>query len=172
MKTNIIGLALIIGLILAACQSKPKQAFNEEFEKKKILALNELNGKAFLNKDVSSLKKLYACSPDSEISISNGEIIMQRNPNLKTDAENLKAFGSGQYTKAEALEPPIIRFSPDGKMAYQVIKVKLRRERIDSAGNKKIFEFIDAALTVYEKKDNCWGEVAIAETIKVLTDKK
>jgi hypothetical protein len=60
--------------------------------------------------------------------------------------------------------PPSIHISPDGQMAWMVVRVKVKYDWSDSTGKKLPEEYLSAWLSVYEKRKGKWLHVANAST--------
>jgi hypothetical protein len=69
------------------------------------------------------------------------------------------------------LQEPVINFSPDGMMAYEYGKMQYTYETKDSLGNTKNETFIASYLSIWEKRDTCWANVAVSQTYNYNPDK-
>lgn len=159
-------IVVFVVLLSAACKSSTKNTLDLEAEKKKIQELLNQQNQFLLTQDISIFRQMVACN-DSSIGIGSGSINYHNYKN-KTDEQIIKDFGFAvmKYTKIDEMIEPIIRFSPDLRIAYIVGQTKLQYEATDSLGNKKNGEFTDAWLTVWENNNGCWSEKAMAETFQ------
>jgi hypothetical protein len=158
----------LTALILVGCKPKTPSPEDLLIEKSKILELFKLNEQALLNRDLMLIRKTDKCTNDSWYSISRGNIEIVKNANLETDEEliNLYNLKDRKYTSIINEMEPIVKFSPDGKMAYYIGKIHYVYEYTDSTGKLIKKEITDACLGVLEKKDTCWGGNVIAETFE------
>lgn len=75
-------------------------------------------------------------------------------------------FKDAQYYEWDDLEPPIVRVSKDGTLAWMITRLKVRRTQKDSAGTVKEEKFVYAGIMTYEKKDGKWIRTANVSTFE------
>ena len=88
------------------------------------------------------------------ISVSQGKISQVTKDQSRQRFEAY--FKGAQYYEWDDLEPPIIRVSKDGTLAWVITRVKVRRTQKDSAGTAQEQKFVYAGIMTYEKKDGRW----------------
>jgi ketosteroid isomerase-like protein len=150
-----ISLCLLF-LFLAGCQ----QQASIEKEKQAISQLFEDNVHGLLNRDVEGLISLVA---DDRVVVEDGQILQPTHEETRKELQT--QFKIGKYKSLTVLTPPIIHISSDGKTAWCASQAKLKFAGNVSDGQTEEVEFIDAALTVFEKRNGRWVEVANAETL-------
>jgi ketosteroid isomerase-like protein len=118
-----------------------------------------------LNRDVEGLISLVA---DDRIVVDDGQIL--RPTHAETRKDLLTQFKAGKYTSVTVMTAPIISVSSDGKTAWCVSQAKLKYVGNVIDGETGEVEFIDASLSVFEKRNSRWVEVANAETLGPVSD--
>ena len=140
---------------LAACDPRP----DLEADRASLLRLHELARTAHLEKRADLMVSSFA---DSFRNISRGSVTM------RTREENrarLQAyFDRSTFQEWADLEPPLIRISPDGQMAYVIVRKRVRLTARDSVGVPQADHTIFAWIEVYEKRDGRWTLMAVAST--------
>ena len=129
-------IVLIMGLIFVACKQASKNSFDQEAEKKNIQKLLKLENQFLLTQELSLYRQMVACD-DSSINIIGGKVNFDSAKSL-TDDQIIKlySFDVLKYTKIDEMIEPIIRFSPDMKIAYIVGQTKFYYETTDSLGTQ------------------------------------
>ncbi len=156
MRSNLIVLALVVALASAPSL----QTVDLEKEKAEILRIHELDRAAHLNDSAADLVSRLA--PEL-ISVAEGRIIRQtREENRKLFEEY---FRGSKHTAWDDLEPPVIRISPDGQMAWAIFRVHSRYEQTKD-GKKELTEFVAAWMSAYEKRDGRWEMTAVTSTFE------
>jgi len=152
---------LIFLTLAAALASAPTlQTVDLEREKAEILRIHELDRAAHLNDSAADLVSRLA--PEL-ISVGEGKIIRQsREENRKLFEEY---FRGSKHTAWDDLEPPIVRVSPDGQVAWAIYRVHSRYEQTKD-GKKEVTEFVAAWMSAYEKRDARWEMTAVTSTFE------
>ncbi len=153
--------SLIVFTLVAALAVHPApQTADVEKEKAEILRLHDLDRAAHLKGDAADLVSRLA--PEL-ISVAEGKIIRQtRDENRKLFEEY---FRGSKHTAWDDLEPPVIRISPDGQMAWAIYRVHSRYEQTRD-GKKEVTEFVAAWMSAYEKRNGKWEMTAVASTFE------
>ena len=152
--------SIVLVLALALASAPTPQTVDLEKEKAEILRLHELDRAAHLSDSAADLVSRLA--PEL-ISVTEGKIIRQsREENRKLFEEY---FRGSKHTAWDDLEPPVIRVSPDGQMAWAIYRVHSRYEQTKD-GKKEISEFVAAWMSAYEKRDGKWEMTAVASTFE------
>ena len=144
----------LVAFSLAAAQACP--ATHAEAE---ILALHETARQAHLNGDAALLT---AATADRLLLADNGDIRVQ------SKAE-IGQFFAGYFSRVRYREwsdaaPPIVRISPDGRLAWMAVAVKARYSRIDKpAEGEKAFK--SSWIATYERNGCAWRMTGIASDV-------
>ncbi len=156
MRSNLI----VVALAAALASAPAPQTADVEKEKAEILRLHDLDRAAHLKGDAADLVSRLA--PEL-ISVAEGKIIRQtRDENRKLFEEY---FRGSKHTAWDDLEPPVVRVSPDGQMAWAVYRVHSRYEQTKD-GKKELTEFVAAWMSVYEKRNGRWEMTAVTSTFE------
>ncbi|MCP4428561.1 MAG: hypothetical protein GY803_29095 [Chloroflexi bacterium] len=132
-----------------------------EKEKYALIKRHIEDRKAHFNRDVEAL---LAGMVDDQIIVRDGQIATR---SLSKAKEQFQAYFQGStFHEWDDLEPPIIRVSEDGRMAYMVNRVRVRYSRQSNNGEQPETSFVCAWLMVYEKRGNDWVAVANASTFE------
>ena len=75
-------------------------------------------------------------------------------------------FRGAEFSAWDDLEPPIIRISPDGKMGWMIVRVRIAYTKTDAGGATSKEDTVMAWMSAYEKHDGKWLLVANATTSK------
>ena len=73
-------------------------------------------------------------------------------------------FHGAEFSAWDDLEPPVIRISPDGKMGWMIVRVRIAYTKTDAAGAPSKEDTVMAWMSAYEKRDGKWLLVANATT--------
>jgi hypothetical protein len=77
----------------------------------------------------------------------------------------LEYFKHSQFSAWDDVDPPIIRVSPDGKMAWMIVRVHIAYTETDTSGKKTNQSTVGAWMSAYEKqKDDTWLMTAVTST--------
>ena len=77
-----------------------------------------------------------------------------------------RVFRGAHYHEWDDVEPPVVRVSDDGTMAWVVSKLKVRRTAPDEKGEPREQSFVYAGIMVYEKRDGRWMKTVNASTFE------
>ena len=132
-----------------------------ERERAALLRQHQLDREAHFKRDARALVNGFAAET---VYVRDGRV------ERRTKADNLrrveKYFASAEFSEWDDLEPPVIRISPDGKMAWMIVRMKAKYTHTDEKGEKRAKEFVCAWLSTYEKQDGRWLHVANASTFR------
>ena len=73
-------------------------------------------------------------------------------------------FQGAEFTAWDDLEPPIIHVSPDGMMAWMIVRVKVAYTKANASGKKTQESTVLAWLSCYEKQGGKWIHTANVTT--------
>jgi hypothetical protein len=97
---------------------------------------------------------LFSGAIDDFVSVSSGKI--SRPTVSESKARFREVFRGAKYYEWDDVEPPIVRISNDGSMAWMIVRVRVRRSKKDSAGVEREEKFIYAGITTFEKREGRW----------------
>lgn len=143
-------------VLLAACgASSPDLAR----DRATLLRLHEAARTAHLGKRADLM---VASFHDSLRSIARGEV------KIASPAENrarLQAyFDRSTFQAWDDIAPPLLRISPDGRMAWKLVRKRVRLTAPDSAGRDVAADVVYAWVEIYEKPEDRWVLMAVAST--------
>jgi len=145
--------ALLVGL--AACAPRPDLAA----DRAELLRLHEVQRTAHLEKRADLMTASFA---DSFLNIARGAVTL-RSPE-ENRARLQGYFDRSTFEEWEDVAPPVIRISPDGRMAYVIVQKRVRLIAPDSAGAPQREHTVFAWLEVYEKRGDRWRLMVVAST--------
>ncbi len=156
---NFLGLLISILLVCASCSFN--YTISEEEEKNKILELHQKQREYHFNKMAEEFASQLS---STHISVNRGEI------NMPSKESNIKRFSSYfnsvEFEKWDDVNPPIVRFSDDYKMAYTIVNkevvVKYSNENEELIREKTEFSWV----AIYRKYDEGWKIDCVASTNK------
>ena len=124
-----------------------------------ILDMLERERQAYLADDGEALLELYA---DEIVVVSRGQV----NVISKQQLEDTLVITLNQYDykDVETLGNPVVRFSPDGRMAWVAVRQRVRRAQQVDEGQEKEGEFVFAGSYTYEKRDDGWVRTSSSST--------
>ncbi|MCX4247412.1 DUF4440 domain-containing protein [Paraliomyxa miuraensis] len=99
---------------------------------------------------------------DPSLVVSNGEVLpVTREQTLERFRDYL---GRAEFTRYEDLEPPIVRMSPDGQMAWVIARVVVEGQARLDDGQHRELDSTWAWATLYERRDGRWVREANIST--------
>ena len=105
---------------------------------------------------------MVASFDDSVRFVAAGEVT------VSSPAENqarLQAyFDRSTFQAWDDIVPPILRVSPDGRMAYKIVQKRVRLTAPDSGGRPVAEDVVYAWIEMYEKPGDRWVLMAVAST--------
>ena len=114
---------------------------------------------AHLGRDASLFVSLFA---DDFINVTGGRIARP------TRAESLARFQAyfdrSEFLAWDDIEPPMIRISSDGSMAYAIVRKRVRLISTGPDGGRDEQETIFAWMEAWERHDDAWALQAVAST--------
>ena len=142
-------------LLLTACASPS----DPQGDRAELLRLHQQARTAHLEKRADLM---VAPFDDSIRFVAAGEVT------VTSPAENqarLQAyFDRSTFQAWDDIAPPLLRISPDGRMAYKIVRKRVRLTAPDSSGRTVAEDVVYAWVEVYEKPDDRWVLMAVAST--------
>jgi hypothetical protein len=158
--------ALLAGLFCLSSAPAHSPSANSDADesgssKEELLAIHQAARRAHFNRDVD----LIVAGMGSEFTtLYEGNIrVMSREDVRKQFTEY---FRGAEFSAWDDLEPPIIRISPDGKMGWMIVRVRIAFTKTDAGGATSKEDTVMAWMSAYEKREGKWLLVANATTSK------
>jgi hypothetical protein len=161
-----LGAALLAGLFCFSGAPAHSRLANREADesasaKEELLAIHHSARRAHFNRDVGSI--VAGMSPEFT-TVHEGTIrVMSREDVRKQFTEY---FRGAEFSAWDDLEPPMIRVSPDGKMGWMIVRVRIAYTKTDAGGATSKEDTVMAWMSAYEKREGKWLLVANATTSK------
>ena len=114
---------------------------------------------AHLGRDASLLVSLFA---DDFVSIDEGRIT--RPSRAESLARFQAYFDRSEFLAWDDIEPPLIRLSADGSMAYAIVHKRVRRIEIGPEGRRGGEESVFAWMEAWERIGDEWKLKVVAST--------
>lgn len=162
MKTlSFLGVLLLSLVPAGAKLESAAPASSSEKEKSAVLETHRLAREAHFKRDVEAM---LAGAADEVINVAQGQI--RRVPKQQTRQFLTGYMNGATYLEWDDLEPPIVRVSADGTMAWLAVRVRSRRTKKDAQGAEKEEAFVFSGLMVLEKQNGKWLRVANATALE------
>ncbi len=68
----------------------------------------------------------------------------------------IQAFEGAEYFAFDDIEPPIIRPSTDGSMAWMAVNIRVRKTQTSVSGEQHERNFISTGIWTYARRDGTW----------------
>jgi hypothetical protein len=165
MKTNLVLFAALLSLsgtirYLPAHQPPaPLVSDVESTAKAELLAIHKDARRAHFEHDVDAI---LAGTSESSTSVRDGKVQVRSRDDVRK--QFAQYFQGTQFSTWDDLEPPIIQVSPDGKMGWMIVRVRIAYTKTDASGAQSKEDTVMAWMSVYEKRDGKWLHVANAST--------
>jgi hypothetical protein len=161
MKARFSPLPVVLAITLLGCA---RQTVNVAAERAAVLKTIAAEHTDLLAADTAALR---AEIPDGDTvyNVGNGQLVRTTHGNA-LEGYN---FAMVRYTAATALDFPVVRFSPDGRMAWVAARYRYTYMSRNVAGVEHEGELINAWLAVYEKQGSRWIGTALAQTFPPTT---
>ena len=148
---------LSFAIFLLSCN--PTTSFNEEQARQEILELHQLQQAYHLEKRAEEFAILLG---EKHLSVNRGKITES---GIQENQARFQAyFDAVEFEKWEDIQPPIIRFSDDGSMAYTIVDKEVIVRYPDPAGQTIRDSTHFAWLAIYKKHADGWKIDCVAST--------
>jgi hypothetical protein len=155
---------VILALCLSTAPARPvhRQGIDAAATARaELLALHRDARRAHFAHDVDAL---LTTLPDTFTYVRDGKVEMQSKESLRS--RFTEYFRGAEFTAWDNLEPPIVHVSPDGRMGWMIVRMKIAYTKTDAAGKKTSEQTVMAWMSAYEKRDGKWFQVANTTTIE------
>jgi hypothetical protein len=144
---------LLICLLAAGCSGHARR----ESDLAELQRLLEQGREAHFSRNADLL---VSAASDEFISVDSGEVTR---PDRTSSRARFQAyFDAVEFIEWDDLEPPVIRISRDGSMAYVIVRKRVRLKVLAQNGREETSIF--AWMETWEKEDGAWKRKAIAST--------
>lgn len=144
---------LLLTLILCGC------ATSREADLARLMDLHEQQRTGHLTYDAA----LFAAMFHDPITQLNGGRI-STNSKVESMARISGYFGNVQFLEWDDIDPPVVRISKDGSMAYRIVHKRVRLTFENDAGEPEEEDTIFAWMEAWEKIDGAWQIMAVDST--------
>jgi hypothetical protein len=146
----------VLLLLLAACAPSSS---DQEGDRAELLRLHQLARTAHLEKRADLMVAPFA---DSIRFVAAGEVALTSS--AANQARLQAYFDRSTFQAWDDIAPPLLRISPDGRMAYKIVQKRVRLTAPDSTGRPVAEDVVYAWIEIYEKPDDRWILMAVAST--------
>jgi hypothetical protein len=141
---------------VVACAGRPA---DPSADRAALLRLHEQHREAHVSRQAQVLTATFA---DTFYSISRGRV---STPSRETSQQRFQSyFDRSTFQAWDDLAPPVIRISPDGRMAYVIVQKHVSLTSPDSGGAAREEQTDYAWLETWEKQRGEWRLTALAST--------
>lgn len=158
MRRGLLAAAVFAGLLCVA-PARPGSVAERPSAEAELLALHQADRRAHIARDVDAL---VATLPEKFIYVRDGKIEVDSREVLRS--KFAEYFRNSEVTAWDDLEPPIVRASPDGRMGWMVVRIKVAYTKTDQSGKQSSEETVMAWMSTYEKREGKWMHVANVTT--------
>ena len=145
---------LFLVLVLSSCSA----AFDESEARKEILKLHELQRTLHVEERAAE----FAALIDGIVSVNRGLVTQA------THEENVDRmtnyFNTVDFVKWDDINPPVIRFSDDGSLAYTIVEKEVIVKYMNEHKEMLLDTTIFAWTAIYRKQDDNWQIENITST--------
>lgn len=167
MKTSSFVAAALAGMLCMAhsrpsdVPTAPAPVDAESSAKVELLAVHMADRRAHFDHDVGSIVEGMGAEFTT---VHAGKIkVMSRNDVRKQFTEY---FRGAEFSAWDDLESPLVQVSPDGKMGWMIVRVRIAHTKTDAAGAQSKEDTVLAWMSAYVKRDGKWLLVANATTVE------
>lgn len=126
-----------------------------------VLAVHQADRRANFNHDIEDL--VARAAPET-LDVRDGQINRMTREDVRK--RFTEYFWSAEFSAWDDVEPPVVRVSPDGRMAWMIVRVRISYTETEASGKKKPVQSIDAWMAAYEKQAGKWVMVAVTSTFQ------
>jgi hypothetical protein len=105
---------------------------------------------------------MVASFDDSLRSVARGGVTIASPEENRTRMQAY--FDRSTFQAWDDIEPPYLRISPDGRMAWKIVRKRVRLTAPDSTGRPVAEDVVYAWVEIYEKPQDRWILKAVAST--------
>jgi hypothetical protein len=105
---------------------------------------------------------MVASFDDSLRSVARGEVTISSPEENRSRMQEY--FDRSTFQAWDDIDPPHLRVSPDGRMAWKIVRKRVRLTGPDSAGRPVAEDVVYAWVEIYQKAEDRWILKAVAST--------
>ena len=148
-------------LIFSCTTNQNSKSFDIEKATKEILDLHHQQRDVHFQKKAAEFASLLS---ENHISVNRGVV---QTPTIEENTERFQGyFDSVEFIKWDDLQPPVIKFSDDGSLAYTIVEkevvVKYKDEEEQEIQGTTVFAWV----AIYKKYGTEWKIDCVASTNK------
>jgi uncharacterized protein (TIGR02246 family) len=133
----------------------------ESAAKAELLALHQADRRAHFGHDVDA----FPNGMEAEVTmVRDGKVEAKSRDEVRK--RFTEYFQGTTFSAWDDLEPPIIQVSPDSKMGWMIVRVRIAYTKTDGTGVRSKEDTVMAWMSAYEKHDGKWLLVANATTVQ------
>jgi ketosteroid isomerase-like protein len=149
-----------VALLFFVCAAG-RIAHAQSSAKDELMAIHQADRKAHFARDADALVANVA--PEF-LQVFDGKIQRISREDLRKRFVNY--FQGAEFVAWDDLEAPVIQVSPDGKMGWMAVRLKVTIRKADASGSKISEDTTMSWISTYEKHEGVWQHVANATTIE------
>ena len=151
-------IALFMPLTAAAQQDGSENSVQRQATVE-LLALHRGERRAHLDHDVEAL--LVHLGPEL-LDVRDGRVNRMSKNDVRV--RFVEYFKHSQFWAWDDVEAPIVHVSPDGKMGWMIVQVRIAYTETDVSGKKTNQDSVAAWMSTYEKQNGNWIMTAVTST--------
>ena len=159
LSLSLVFLASLLCLPNALVPSRLMTLDTQASAKAELLALHQAARRAHLNRDVDFI---VAGMGSEFTTVHEGKVKVMSRDDVRKQFTGY--FRGAEFSAWDDLEPPIIQVSPDGRMGWMIVRVRIAYTKTDAGGAKAKEDTVMAWISVYEKRDGKWLLIGNAST--------
>lgn len=160
-RRNVLLAVLIGAALLTSWRAVPqtsKKTAQQQGEAE-LLSLHKEERRAHFEHDVNFL--LSHVAPQL-LDVREGQVNRMSRENVR--AKFVKYFKTAHFSAWDDVEPPIVRVSSDGNMAWMIVRVRIAYTETDASGKTVHQDTVGAWISSYEKQNGEWIMTAVTST--------
>jgi hypothetical protein len=138
---------------------EPSHDAPEKGSEAELLALHQADRRAHFKHDIPAL--LEHVGPQL-LDIRDGRITRLSRQEVR--ARFTEYFQDAQFSAWEDLEPPVVRVSEDGRLAWMAVRVRITFTQTNPNGKKILSDSVMAWMSAYERQGKNWIMTAVTST--------
>jgi hypothetical protein len=138
----------------------PASALDPEAVRRELLDLHEADRRAHFKADPA----LLVPGAEPFLSAARGKLERVTRADERRMFEDY--FGGARYEAWDDLEPPVVRVSDDGSLAWIVTRLSVKRTQPGPDGQPRERSFVYAGVMTYERRDGRWIRTANVSTFE------
>jgi hypothetical protein len=160
-RHDLLILLLAVFLLLSAHPSHAQSAYDasQKGSAAELLALHQADRRAHFKHDVTAL--LEHVGPQL-LDIRDGKI--NRISRDQVRARFTEYFKNADFFVWDDVEPPVVRVSEDGHLAWMAVRVRISFTQTNPDGKKVLNDSVMAWMSAYERQGTNWIMTAVTST--------